>query len=128
MDSAGYTEKTLGACKDVIKWMIRVPENLKDSKAAVQKTYTTWQPLADGYQYVPLISTQFGIEQRWLLVFSDDAYKREIYTLKKQFAKHSAAELKAFTKLCKQDYDTEKKQPKPQMPLSTSVSICQSIY
>ena len=104
--SAGYTEKTLTGCKDVIKWIMRVPENLKESKDAVQKTFTTWQALAEGYQYVPLTSTQFGIEQRWLLIFSQEAYKREIYTLKKQFAKRSEEEYKAFVKLCKQAYES----------------------
>lgn len=112
MDSAGYTEKTLGACKDVIKWIMRVPENLKESKEAVQKTFTTWLPLKEGYEYVPLTSTQFGIEQRWLLIFSEEAYKREIYTLKKQFAKQSEKEFRAFAKLSKQAYESEKQATK----------------
>ena len=112
MDSAGYTEKTLEACKNVIKWIMRVPENLKESKEAVRKTFTIWLPLADGYEYVPLTSNQFGIEQRWLLIFSEEAYKREMHTLKKQFAKQSEKEFKAFAKLCKQAYESEKQATK----------------
>ncbi len=111
-DSAGYTEKTLNGCKDVIKWIIRVPENLTQSKDAVQAKYNNWQPLSEGYEYIALTSNQYDIAQRWLLIFSQEAYKREMYTLKKNFIKHSEKECKAFAKLCKQTYEFEKEATK----------------
>ena len=107
-DSAGYTEKTLHGCKDVIKWIMRVPENLTQSKEAVQAEYSNWQPLSEGYEYVALTSNQYDIAQRWLLIFSQEAYKREMHTLKKNFIKHSESEYKTFSKLCRQNYETEK--------------------
>lgn len=107
MDSAGYTENTLKACTNVILWISRVPETLNESKAALAKTYDNWLPLAEGYQYVALDSTYSDIEQRWLLIFSQAAYKREIILLKKKFAKKSEEEYKAFTKLCRASFDTQ---------------------
>jgi transposase len=108
MDSAGYTENTLTACTDMILWISRVPETLNESKAALAKTYDNWLPLTEGYQYVALKSTYSGIEQRWLLIFSQAAYKREIIILKKKFAKKSEEEYKAFTKLCRVPFATQK--------------------
>lgn len=105
MDSAGYTEKTLRACENTIKWISRVPETLKQSKEVVEKTYHSWLPMADGYKYVPLRSNYCDIEQRWILVFSQEAYQRELITLKKKFAKESEQEYKDFLKLCKVAFD-----------------------
>jgi transposase len=108
MDSAGYTDNTLTACTDMVLWISRVPETLNESKAALAKTYAHWLPLAEGYQYVALKSTYCGIEQRWLLIFSQAAYQREIILLKKKFAKKSEEEYKAFTKLCRAPFTTQK--------------------
>jgi transposase len=121
MDSAGYTENTLNACTDTILWISRVPETLNESKAALAKTYTHWLPLTEGYQYVALKSTYSGIEQRWLLIFSQAAYKREIILLKKKFAKKSEEEYKAFTKLCRTPFDT---QEAAQERLETFIKKC----
>lgn len=108
MDSAGYTENTLKACTDVILWISRVPETLNESKAALAKTYDNWLPLAEGYQYVALKSKYSDIEQRWLLIFSQAAYQREIVFLKKKFSKKSEQEYKAFAKLCRAPFASEK--------------------
>lgn len=106
MDSAGYTARSLTACGDTLKWISRVPESLGQCKKVVEATYDTWKPLGTEYQYVPMERTVYGIRQRWLLVFSQAAYKREIISLRKDFAKKSAAELAAFTKLCKEPFAT----------------------
>jgi transposase len=105
MDSAGYTEKTLRACENTIKWISLVPETLKESKGVIDKAYHIWLPMADGYKYVPLTSDYCDIEQRWILVFSQEAYQRELITLKKKFAKESEQEYKDFLKLCKVAFD-----------------------
>lgn len=107
MDSAGYTENSLTACKDMIFWISRVPETLTLCKEAIAAHYEKWLPLTDGYQYVPLSGEQYGIKQRWLLVFSQAAYEREMITLRKNFAKKSEEEYKAFSKLCREDFESE---------------------
>lgn len=100
MDSAGYTADTLSACQGLTKWISRVPETLAQSKSVVGADYDTWLPLRDGYLYVPLESEYADIKQRWLLVFSPQAYEREVNTLKKNFAKGVEQERKAFERLC----------------------------
>jgi transposase len=104
MDSAGYTTATLLACQGLSLWISRVPETLLESKLVVGAEYGTWLSLKEGYRYVPLRSTYAGIGQRWLLVFSQEAYVRELNTLKKNFAKGSEQECKAFLRLCNVAY------------------------
>jgi transposase len=108
MDSAGYTKKTLSDCGATIKWVSRVPDTLSQSKAAIEKTYSNWLPLCEGYDYVPLSSSYGEIDQRWLLIYSQEAYNREIITLKKKYAKESEKEYQAFLKLTHQRFDCEK--------------------
>lgn len=109
MDSAGYTEETLTHCGDTVKWISRVPETLKASKAVVNAKYadTDWKPLCEGYEYIALKSSYGGIPQRWLLIFSKEAYKREMITLTKIYAKNSQEELQQFLKLCRQSFDCQ---------------------
>jgi transposase len=107
MDSAGYTEKSLSSCGDTLLWVSRVPETLTVSKEAIGKHYDNWQKLREGYEYIALEQTVYNIQQRWLLVFSQAAYAREIISLRKDFAKKSEAELKAFSKLCKEAHESE---------------------
>lgn len=107
MDSAGFTEKTIKACENVIKWISRVPETLTEAKLAIATTYDNWQSLAEGYEYVPLTSECYGIPQRWLLVFSKEAQARELHTLKKTFAKQCEQQNKAFDKLCKTGFKSK---------------------
>ena len=107
MDSAGYTERSLKSCGDTLKWVSRVPETLGLCKEAIASIYDNWLPLSEGYEYVTLDQTVYGIKQRWLLVFSQAAYEREMITLRKEFAKKSEGELKDFTKLCKEVFDTK---------------------
>jgi transposase len=107
MDSAGYTEKSLTACGDTLHWVSRVPETLTASKTALAKHYDNWEKLSEGYTYVALEQTVYDIQQRWLLVFSQAAYDREMITLRKDFAKKSTAELNAFNKLCHEAHDSE---------------------
>gem|GEM_PF-6025236 len=105
MDSAGYTKKTLLDCGTTVKWVSRVPETLKESKKAIESTYGNWQALSQGYQYVPLDSKYANIGQRWLLVCSEEAYGREIGTLKKNYAKGSDNEYHAYLKLVRSGFD-----------------------
>ena len=108
MDSAGYTQKTITDCGELIKWISRVPDTLKESKRAIESYYETWTPLSEGYEYVPLSSNYGDIEQRWLLVYSQEAFNREIITLKKKYAKESEKEYQAFLKLTHQVFDCER--------------------
>ncbi len=109
MDSAGYTEETLKHCGDTVRWISRVPETLKESKAVVNAQYAAadWKPLSEGYEYIALESNYGEIAQRWLLFFSQESYKRELLTLINHYAKNSQEELQEFYKLCRQAFDCQ---------------------
>lgn len=107
MDSAGYTEKSLTSCGDTLLWVSRVPETLTVSKEVITASYANWQKLSEGYEYVALEQTVYDIKQRWLLVFSQAAYEREMISLRKDFAKKSEVEYKAFIKLCNEAQDSD---------------------
>lgn len=108
MDSAGYTQETLQLLGDKQKWISRVPETLKAAKELVKMPVSEWKTLIPGYQYLPLTQTYAGIKQRWLLVFSQEAFEQEIKTLKKNYAKKTEQEFKQLTQLLKQPFDCEK--------------------
>lgn len=106
MDSAGYTEQSLIECKHAeINWVSRVPETLKLGKDLVNSLHDNWQPLVENYQYISLCSDYASVKQRWLLVFSQEAYEREMKTFRKNFQKSSSKEFQAFTKLSKASFD-----------------------
>lgn len=93
-DSALYAEDKLLKQNDYL-WLTRVPETLKEAKALVMKTdeEINWQELEKGYKVATFKSTYGGIEQRWLLVYSEQAYQREQKTLDKKL-KDKYSELK----------------------------------
>jgi transposase len=107
-DSAGYTEKTLTICGTTTKWVSRVPETLKESKLLIAQDHQEWQVISEEYKYVALSSQYADIAQRWLLIFSKEAYYRELITLKKQYLKGSDKEYSDFLKLCKQKFSCKK--------------------
>lgn len=100
MDSAGYTEETIQSHGNAYHWISRVPENIKGCKEALQQE-ATFIDLTEKYSYHTVKQNYGAIEQRWLVIYSQDAYKREVETLKKNYLKKSEAEQKAFLKLCK---------------------------
>ena len=77
-DSALYTPDKLLAYPNT-KWISRVPENIKCCAELVKlpANYFEWHVGDDGYQWVEVGTKHGGIHQRWLLVFSQQAYERE---------------------------------------------------
>lgn len=65
------------------------------------------QPLTAGYHYRTMHTEQAAVRQRWLLVFSEEAYQREVKTLKKTYQKRSLTQYKALLKLSKQPFACE---------------------
>jgi len=107
MDSAGYTEDTLQLLGEKQKWISRVPENLNAAKELVKMHVSDWKTLTSGYSYLPFTQTYAGIAQRWLLVFSQEAFDREIKTLQKNYSEKTEQEYKQLSQLLKQPFDCE---------------------
>ena len=81
MDSAGFSEENL---KDLGKtrWLTRVPETLSEAKRLVRETdQSAMEALREGYFGKETLVEYGSIQQRWLVVFSEAAYQRELKTL-----------------------------------------------
>jgi transposase len=87
MDSAGYSEDNLKALEKV-RWLTRVPETLNRAKELVIETpKADMQALEDGYWGKEVTNNYGDIRQRWLVVFSEAARKREERGLERKQAK-----------------------------------------
>ena len=83
-DSALYTAEGLNELCE-IKWVTRVPETIREAKEAIgasdkDKMLDAGLP---GYRFRETSSDYAGVKQRWLIVYSQQAYEREYQTLVK---------------------------------------------
>ena len=85
MDSAMYTEENIKEISPLVKWISRVPENIKEAKELITKTEIEEMEEGSlkGYRYKECRSFYGGVEQKWIVTFSEEGYKREIKTLEK---------------------------------------------
>lgn len=83
MDSAGYTAENLKTMK-AMYWLMRVPETLGEAKRLVRESEKDKMvSLREGYWGQEVQITYGEVPQRWLVIFSQAAYERELHTLKK---------------------------------------------
>ena len=81
MDSAGYSENSLKTIKNM-RWWMRVPETLAEAKRLVNETIQEKMvELIPGYFGKEVKSEYGGVAQRWLVIFSQGAYERELKTM-----------------------------------------------
>jgi transposase len=102
-DSALYSAENLQKLADTsLKWITRVPATLREAQTAlVQADPLTMVPLTEGYRYHVVPSSYGGIEQRWVLVYSEHRQPQAQRTVDKQWRKHSDQEVSAFKTLCR---------------------------
>ncbi|MDG6229859.1 MAG: IS1634 family transposase, partial [Candidatus Thermoplasmatota archaeon] len=111
-DSKFYCKETIQQVKQDIFWISRVPDTLTEADILIQETarnLTGLIPLQDGYRYTVHRSTYGGIRQRWLIIYSPQAFEKAKKTVKglqtKEFEKVSK-QLKTLQKktfYCKKD-------------------------
>jgi transposase len=101
-DSALYSADTLQKLAQTqMRWITRVPGTLSEAQAALaQVAPHALASLTEGYRYGELRSTYGGIEQRWLLIYSESRQPQAQHTIDKQWGQQSAKEVKAFKTLC----------------------------
>jgi len=107
-DSALYTKEGLAELSGV-KWVTRVPETIKEAKEAIENTRKEEMMSSDddGY-WIKKISSCYGdVNQRWLVVFSQQAYKQQYATLAKRIRKESDEKNKELWHLSKKAYACE---------------------
>lgn len=107
-DSALYSKKRLLASNDYV-WLSRVPETLKEAKtlASQPADQLVWVDQGAGYQTTCHESHYGDIQQRWLLVYSEQAYQREIKTFEKQLAQKEKQLHNVLDQLSKQEFSCE---------------------
>jgi transposase len=101
-DSALYSEDNLDKlAQTAIKWITRVPATLSAAQAALaQADPQAMAALQEGYRYHELTATYGGVEQRWVLIYSEPRQAPAQRTVDKQLRQQSDKEVKAFKKLC----------------------------
>jgi transposase len=87
-DSALYSKEHLLRNNDYL-WVSRVPEVINEARKLVRlpEKEVKWEKQTNGYKTASFSSSYGEIEQRWLLVFSEQAYNKECKTLEKKLTK-----------------------------------------
>lgn len=106
-DSAGYSSASLKAYEQQgMQWVMSVPATLKEAKEQLAKADpAAMHELSEGYRTTPIRSYYGGIEQRWLLIYSEQARARAVRSVDKELLKRSEQEQKAFEKLCRTGFN-----------------------
>ncbi len=107
-DSALYTKEKLLKSNHYV-WVTRVPESIAEAKRLVEKAdkEISWVEGEKGYKTAEYKSFYGGIEQRWLLVFSEQAYKREKKTLEKKLEREEEELKQALWHFGNQEFHCE---------------------
>jgi transposase len=107
-DAALYSKDKLLQSNDYL-WLTRVPETLKEARQLIEKKddELAWQTHDKGYKTASFGSTYGGIKQRWLLVFSSQAYAREEKTLTKKLKNQNEILKKALWHLSNECFQCE---------------------
>ncbi len=107
-DSALYTKERLLKSNDYV-WVTRVPETIAEARNLIEKMdeEIAWVEREGGYKTAGYESSYGEIEQRWLLVFSEQAYQREKRTLEKGLEKEEDKLKKALWHFGNQEFHCE---------------------
>ncbi len=108
-DAALYTEESIRTLdKHKQHFITRVPLTIKSAKQALfELNLTDLIDICDGYSGQWVTSNYGEVDQRWLLIKSEQATKREEITFHKNINKTVTKELKALAKLAKQNFACE---------------------
>lgn len=92
VDAAFYVPKKLAELQEV-HWITRVPAQLNEARRLLKTPADelTWQALDKHYRATEQWVTIYGIEQRWLLIESEQAKKRELESFQRRLHKLSEA-------------------------------------
>jgi hypothetical protein len=87
---------------------------LREAQAVLaQADPKTMTPLTEGYRYHVVRSSYGGIEQRWVLLYSEHRWTQAQRTVDRQWRKQSDQEVKAFRTLCRTAFACEADAQRP---------------
>lgn len=105
-DAALYVAETIQSLqKQKQLFITRVPQKLKEAKTLLS-TYSkeNFIDIESGYSGTWYESDYGEVSQKWLLIKSEQAGKREKHTQKKTILKSTQASMKSFKQLCQKTY------------------------
>ncbi|MFN3761736.1 MAG: IS1634 family transposase, partial [Anaerolineae bacterium] len=107
-DAALYTEENLQRLSGV-KWVTRVPERIALARKLIEAVDAQgMMPAAqEGYRHLEVCTTYGGVRQRWLVVWSAQAEKREQAALQKQLAAEKEKAEKSWQALCRREFSSQ---------------------
>lgn len=107
VDSALYGKENLQELAQ-IRWITRVPETLAEAKQLLRSVAPEeLEPLEEGYAGYEHRSLYGGVEQRWLVIFSEQAYQREMATFQRHLKRHREAAAKELRALRRRRFACE---------------------
>lgn len=109
-DSAFFTPVSLKAMHDAKSLFVtRVPGQIKAVRKYIKESpVARMANLDSGYLGQEYVTTYAEVPQRWIVIFSEAAYRRECRTLIKRFQKGSEKEVKEFEKLSREIFACHK--------------------
>ena len=100
--SADHVEKLT---ENGVKFVTRVPETISEAKRRIQGTeIESMEPITEGYRAKECRSEYGDVEQRWLVVYSEEASGRARETVEDQVRREHEKEEKAFSKLTDREF------------------------
>lgn len=105
-DSALYTAETLADLSQ-IKWITRVPQTLTLARDFIGEIAPGIMTRRDEMAMQSLCVWYGGVRQRWMIIYSPEAYQRALKSGQKSFLKYTTAERRAFEKLCGESFACE---------------------
>lgn len=105
-DSAFYTETNIKALPSETRWITRVPETLLLAQETLRHSPQESMKATsiEGYSLKSTTVTYAGISQRWIIVFSKQAYDREKKTLEKKIKQEKEQVEKVLWHLSHQEF------------------------
>lgn len=105
-DAALYVKETIISLSELNQLFItRVPQKLKETKVLMNQAQALdFDEMGNGYSGAWYSSNYGDVKQRWLLVHSEQARKRETHSLTKRMLKKAETERKTFKKLSQQKF------------------------
>jgi transposase len=108
-DGAFYSDANLDQlAQTAIKWITRVPATVSDAQVALaQADPSVMAPLQAGYRDRELTSRYGGVEQRWVLLYSEARQPQAQRTADRQLRQQTDTEVNALTTLCRTTFACE---------------------
>ncbi len=106
-DSALYSQDNLQALR-AVRWITRVPERIALART-VEEAIAVEDMRASalkGYHYAEIGALYGGVRQRWLVVYSEAAYTRDVQALEQRIGKEREQAEQAMRELARREFLT----------------------